>query len=77
VRVTSTVSNPPPDQRRLQTRDIARVHRIAPLLQAGTISVNGTSGLPPGAPFGGYNQSGYGREGLFEFLRTKNVFIRS
>jgi acyl-CoA reductase-like NAD-dependent aldehyde dehydrogenase len=64
----------------VQTRDIARVHRIAPLLQAGTISVNGASGLPPGAPFGGYNQSGYGREGgregLFEFLRTKNVFIR-
>jgi aldehyde dehydrogenase (NAD+) len=64
----------------VQTRDVARVHRIAPLLQAGTISVNGTSGLPPGAPFGGYNQSGYGREGgregLFEFLRTKNVFIR-
>jgi aldehyde dehydrogenase (NAD+) len=64
----------------VQTRDVARVHRIAPLLQAGPISVNGTSGLPPGAPFGGYNQSGYGREGgregLFEFLRTKNVFIR-
>jgi aldehyde dehydrogenase (NAD+) len=64
----------------VQTRDVARVHRIAPLLQAGTISVNGTSGLPPAAPFGGYNQSGYGREGgregLFEFLRTKNVFIR-
>jgi aldehyde dehydrogenase (NAD+) len=64
----------------VQTCDIARVHRIAPLLQAGTISVNGTSGLPPGAPFGGYNQSGYGREGgregLSEFLRTKNVFIR-
>jgi acyl-CoA reductase-like NAD-dependent aldehyde dehydrogenase len=64
----------------VQTRDVARVHRIAPLLQAGTISVNGVSGLPPGAPFGGYNQSGYGREGgrdgLFEFLRTKNVFIR-
>jgi aldehyde dehydrogenase (NAD+) len=64
----------------VQTRDIPRVHRIAPLLQAGTVSVNGTSGLPPGAPFGGYNQSGYGREGgregLSEFLRTKNVFIR-
>lgn len=64
----------------VQTRDIARVHRIAPLLQAGTVSVNGTSGLPPGAPFGGYSHSGYGREGgregLFEFLRTKNVFIR-
>ncbi|WP_197083327.1 aldehyde dehydrogenase family protein [Mycobacterium nebraskense] len=32
----------------VQTRDVARVHRIAPLLQAGTISVNGASGLPPG-----------------------------
>jgi delta 1-pyrroline-5-carboxylate dehydrogenase len=59
----------------VQTRDIARAHRIVPLLHAGTVSVNGTSGLPPGAPFGGYNHSGYGREGgrekLFEFLRTK------
>jgi len=64
----------------VQTRDVSRVHRIAPLLQAGTVSFNGTSGLPPGAPFGGYKHSGYGREGgregLYEFLQTKNVFVR-
>jgi aldehyde dehydrogenase (NAD+) len=52
-----------------------------PLLQSGTVLVNGASGQPPGAPFGGYKHSGYGREGgregLFEFLQTKNVFIRA
>jgi acyl-CoA reductase-like NAD-dependent aldehyde dehydrogenase len=63
----------------VNTRDISRVHRIVPLLQSGTVSVNGSSGNHPGAPFGGYKQSGYGREGgkegLNEFLQTKNVFI--
>ncbi|KAB2389951.1 aldehyde dehydrogenase family protein [Actinomadura montaniterrae] len=65
----------------LQTRDVSRVHRIVPLLQSGSVHVNGVSGQPPGAPFGGYKQSGIGREGgregLFEFLQTKNVFIHA
>ncbi|MER5183746.1 aldehyde dehydrogenase family protein [Streptomyces sp. NPDC002896] len=65
----------------VQTRDVSRVQRIVPLLQSGTVLVNGTSGQPPGAPFGGYKHSGYGREGgkegLYEFLQTKNVFIRA
>jgi aldehyde dehydrogenase (NAD+) len=63
----------------VQTRDVSRVHRIAPLLESGTVAFNGNPGLPPGAPFGGYKLSGYGREGgwegLREFLRTKNVYI--
>jgi acyl-CoA reductase-like NAD-dependent aldehyde dehydrogenase len=63
----------------VQTRDLARAHRIAPLLESGTVAINGIPGLPPGAPFGGYKSSGFGREGgiegLREFLRTKNVFI--
>jgi acyl-CoA reductase-like NAD-dependent aldehyde dehydrogenase len=63
----------------LQTRDVSRVQRLVPQLQAGTVLVNGVSGQPAGAPFGGYKQSGYGREGgkegLWEFLQTKNVFI--
>jgi acyl-CoA reductase-like NAD-dependent aldehyde dehydrogenase len=63
----------------LQTRDVSRVHRMAPMLESGSVSVNGTSGLPPGAPFGGYKLSGFGREGgragLDEFLQTKNVYI--
>ncbi|GAB2844544.1 aldehyde dehydrogenase family protein [Actinocorallia aurea] len=65
----------------LQTRDVARVHRLAPRFQSGSVHVNGVSGQPPGAPFGGYKQSGAGREGgregLFEFLQVKNVFIRA
>ncbi|MFB4299162.1 aldehyde dehydrogenase family protein [Actinomadura sp. NTSP31] len=65
----------------LQTRDVSRVHRIVPLLRSGSVQVNGVSGQPPGAPFGGYGQSGNGREGgregLFEFLQTKNVYIRA
>ena len=56
------------------------MHRIAPLLQSGNVHVNGSSGQSPGAPFGGYKRSGLGREGgkegLHEFLQTKNVYIR-
>jgi aldehyde dehydrogenase (NAD+) len=41
--------------------------------------VNGVSALPPAAPFGGYKQSGFGREGgrdgVVEFLQVKNVHI--
>ncbi|GAA2443855.1 aldehyde dehydrogenase family protein [Actinomadura vinacea] len=63
----------------LQTRDVSRVHRLVPRFQSGTVLVNGVSGQPPGAPFGGYKQSGFGREGgkegLYEFLQTKNVYI--
>lgn len=64
----------------VQTQDVSRVHRIAPLLDSGSVTFNGNSGLPPGAPFGGYKLSGFGREGgkegLNEFLRTKNVYIK-
>lgn len=65
----------------LYTRDVSRVHRVVPRFASGSVHVNGASGQPPGAPFGGYKHSGYGREGgregLFEFLQTKNVFIRA
>ncbi len=64
----------------IQSRDVNRVHRLIPRLEAGTVHVNGKSAIPPQAPFGGYKQSGYGREGgragLEEFLQTKNVFIQ-
>jgi acyl-CoA reductase-like NAD-dependent aldehyde dehydrogenase len=63
----------------LQTRDVARVHRLAARLESGTVSVNGATALPPAAPFGGYKESGFGREGgrdgLMEFLQVKNVHI--
>ncbi len=63
----------------LHTRDIGRAHRIASRLEAGMVTVNGLPGMAPGAPFGGYKQSGFGREGgswgIDEFLQQKNVFI--
>ncbi|MCU1393435.1 MAG: aldA 4 [Ilumatobacteraceae bacterium] len=63
----------------LHTRDIGRAHRMAARLEAGMVIVNGPPGMSPGAPFGGYKQSGFGREGgrwgIEEFLQQKNVFI--
>jgi aldehyde dehydrogenase (NAD+) len=63
----------------VHTRDLARAHRLAHTIDAGSISVNGMSGMSPTAPFGGYKQSGFGREGgragIEEWLRPKNVFI--
>lgn len=61
------------------TRDIDRAHRVAHRLRAGYVGINAFPPMPPNAPFGGVKQSGYGREGgregLFEFLQTKNVFV--
>ena len=62
------------------TRDVSRVHKLAGKLHAGTIHVNGGLGLDPAVPFGGYKESGWGREfgaeGLDAFLQTKAVIVR-
>ncbi len=63
----------------LNTNDLRRVHRVAAALEAGQVYVNGFTGVPTGAPFGGVKQSGFGRMGgkwgLEDFLRPKNVYI--
>ncbi|HKS45953.1 MAG TPA: aldehyde dehydrogenase family protein [Amycolatopsis sp.] len=63
----------------LQTRDVARAHRVAAALRAGMVWVNTWAVLDVSMPFGGYKQSGYGREngpeGLDEYLQTKSVVI--
>ena len=63
----------------LQTSDIARAHRVADGLRAGIVWVNGWAMLDAAMPFGGVNQSGYGREGgsegLNEYLQTKSVLV--
>jgi aldehyde dehydrogenase (NAD+) len=57
--------------------DAARALRVARELQVGTVTINGASGLNPDAPFGGYKNSGIGREkgkyGLSEFLQYKAI----
>ncbi|XP_030639768.1 4-trimethylaminobutyraldehyde dehydrogenase A [Chanos chanos] len=44
------------------TRDIARAHRVAENLQAGTCYINNYNVSPVEVPFGGYKMSGFGRE---------------
>ena len=63
----------------IHSRDVRRVHRLAAALDAAYVSVNGWCPMPPGAPFGGNGQSGFGRLGgrsaLREFTQEKNVYI--
>src|SRR5207244_12566568 len=44
------------------TGDPARGHRLASLIKAGTVGINVPYTAFPGIPFGGYKQSGFGRE---------------
>lgn len=44
------------------TRDIGRAHRVAKRLKAGTIGINTHHVVDPALPFGGFKQSGWGRE---------------
>src|SRR6185437_10153621 len=48
--------------------DDARADKVARRIRAGVMSINGF-GLDPGIPFGGYKQSGIGREGVLERLK--------
>jgi len=60
----------------VQSGDQDRARRIARRLRSGMVQMNG-AGRAPGSPFGGYKQSGNGREGgaygLMEFLEVKAV----
>ena len=61
------------------TQDITKAHAIAHRLQAGTVWVNGYDILNSAAPFGGFKQSGIGRElgeyGLHEYTEVKTVML--
>ncbi|MCD0448112.1 aldehyde dehydrogenase family protein [Actinocorallia sp. API 0066] len=63
------------------TRDIGRALRTARAVQAGNLSVNSHSSVRYWTPFGGYKQSGLGRElgpdALDAFTETKNVFLNT
>ncbi|GAB1820781.1 aldehyde dehydrogenase family protein [Herbidospora sp. RD11066] len=61
------------------TRDVGRALRVARGVEAGNLSVNSHSSVRYWTPFGGFKQSGLGRElgpdALTAFTETKNVFI--
>jgi aldehyde dehydrogenase (NAD+) len=63
----------------VETKDLARAHRVARDLDAGTVWINGFFDLPVGAPFGGVKKSGFGRlggsYGIQEFTQPKNVWF--
>jgi acyl-CoA reductase-like NAD-dependent aldehyde dehydrogenase len=61
------------------TGDPARGHRIAARIRSGTVGINMPYTAFPGIPFGGYKQSGFGRELALEtldlYLETKSVIV--
>jgi acyl-CoA reductase-like NAD-dependent aldehyde dehydrogenase len=61
------------------TRDVKRAHRVAQRLEAGTVWVNTYHPLDAASPFGGYKQSGYGRElgayALDLYTQIKSVWV--
>lgn len=63
----------------VQTRDLTKAIRVTSQLQAGVQWVNGWAMLDPAVPFGGYKDSGTGRESgpeaLLNYTRTKSVTI--
>ena len=63
------------------TRDVGRALRVARGVESGNLSVNSHSSVRYSTPFGGFKQSGLGRElgpdAAAAFTETKNVFISS
>ncbi|MFP3551756.1 aldehyde dehydrogenase family protein [Paraburkholderia sp. SIMBA_049] len=63
------------------TTDVARSHRVAAQVNAGTFWVNGYKTINVASPFGGFGLSGYGRssgvEALYEYTQTKSVWVET
>jgi aldehyde dehydrogenase (NAD+) len=61
------------------TRDVGKAHKIAHALRAGTVWINMYHTLDTASPFGGYKQSGYGRElgrhALDLYTQVKSVWV--
>lgn len=61
------------------TKDVRKAHKMAAMLKAGVIWVNTYNVFDPAAPFGGYKQSGYGREMgsavLDAYTQQKTVWV--
>jgi len=61
------------------TRDIGKAHRMAEILKAGTVWINCYNMFDAASPFGGYKQSGFGREmgkaALELYTQIKSVWV--
>ena len=61
------------------TQDISRAIRVAKEIDSGYLWINTYGGIIPETPYGGFKQSGVGKElgleGLDEYLRIKNISI--
>ncbi|MBI4519508.1 MAG: aldehyde dehydrogenase family protein, partial [Gemmatimonadetes bacterium] len=62
------------------TRDIGKAHRLASEIQAGTIWINTYNRFDSGSPFGGYKQSGFGRDlgyqsAIEAYTQVKSVWV--
>jgi acyl-CoA reductase-like NAD-dependent aldehyde dehydrogenase len=62
------------------TRDIGKAHRVASELQAGTVWVNTYNQYDSASPFGGYKESGFGRDlgyraAIEKYTQTKSVWV--
>jgi len=63
----------------LWTKDVGRAHRVAGQIRSGVVTINTPFTAFPGLPFGGYKQSGFGRElsmdSLEMYTELKSVLI--
>jgi len=62
------------------TRDISRAHKVARALKAGSVWINCYGLIDPISPFGGYKQSGFGRElgpeSIDLYTQVKSVYVK-
>lgn len=63
----------------LWTQDLRQAHTIAAELKAGSVWINCWNVIDPASPFGGYKQSGWGREmgknAIDAYTETKSIFV--
>lgn len=63
------------------SRDVARALRVSRAVESGTLSVNSNSSIRVQTPFGGFKQSGMGRElgleGMLGYTELKTVFVKT
>jgi len=61
------------------TRDVSKAHRVARAIKAGTVWVNSYNLYDPALPFGGFKESGFGRDqgrdALEKYTQTKSVWV--